>query len=145
LLGSGLILATALSACSGDRAADRRHNPMEDPVPEANAGQVWAEYEVAVRVANGAGVRDPPDYAYAATWCRRAAEHGHPGAQAMLGVMYHRGQGVPRDDVEALKWLTLAVRQQSPEHDAYALWRDEVARNMTPAQIADAEKLASAR
>jgi uncharacterized protein len=115
---------------------------MEDPLPEANAGELWAQYEVAVRVANGAGVRDPPDYAYAATWGRRAADRGHPGAQAMLGVMYHRGQGVPHDDVEALKWLTLAVRQPSADRDAYVLWRDEVARNLTPSQMADAEKRA---
>jgi TPR repeat protein len=117
---------------------------MEDPVPDADAGRLWAQYEVAVRVANADGVRDTPDYAYAATWCRRAAERGHAGAQAMLGVMSHRGQGVPRDDVEALKWLTLAVRQQPPERDAYALWRDEVARQMTADQIADAGKRAAA-
>jgi len=116
---------------------------MEDPLPDAKAGQLWAQYEVAVRVANADGVRDPPDYAYAATWCRRAAERGHAGAQAMLGIMSHRGQGVPRDDVEALKWLTLALRQQPPERDAYAVWRDEIARAITPAQIAKAEQLAS--
>ena len=140
LFAWALTLVAALNACTGDRAADRRHNPMEDPLPEANAGQLWAQFEVAVRVANAAGVRDPPDYAYAATWCRRAAERGHPGAQARLGMMYHRGQGVARDDVEALKWLTLAVRQQSAEHEAYALWRDEVARGMTPDRIAEAER-----
>jgi TPR repeat protein len=42
--------------------------------------------------------------------------------------MYHRGQGVPRNDVEAIKWLTLAMSQRSAEHDAYALWREYVAR-----------------
>jgi len=116
---------------------------MEDPVASAEAGNLDAQYEVAVRVANGAGIRDPPAYAYAAEWARRAADRGHPAAQAMLGVMCHRGQGVPQDDIEAYKWLTLAIRQRPPEVDAFALWRGFVARDMTAAQVADAEKRAS--
>ena len=95
-------------------------------------------------MANGSGVKDPPDYADAAKWCRLAAERGHAGAQAMLGVMHHRGQGVPHDETEAYKWLTLAIRQGPAEQDAYIIWRDDVARTLTPPQIAEATARADA-
>jgi hypothetical protein len=143
VIGCGCALVAALCACGRIPASDDRHNPIEDPVPSAEAGNLSAQYELAVRVANGAGVRDPPAYAYAAEWAQRAADRGHPAAQAMLGVMCHRGQGVPQDDVEAYKWLTLAIRQQPAERDAFALWRDFVARDMTPAQVAEGQHRAS--
>jgi uncharacterized protein len=141
LIAGGVAIAALSFGCSRPAAVDR-HNPIESPVPEANAGRLWAQYEVAVRVANGDGVKDPPDYADAAKWCRLAAGRGHAGAQAMLGVMHHRGHGVPRDDTEAYKWLMLAIRQQPAERDAYVLWREEVAHGLTAQQIADASALA---
>jgi hypothetical protein len=42
-------------------------------------------------------------------WYRRAAEQGDSLAQYSLGLLYDRGQGVPRDVVEANKWLNLSV------------------------------------
>jgi len=129
-----------LVACS--RAPAGRHNPIEDPVAEAFAGDVAAQYEVGVRIA--ATPASAPDYAQAARWLRLAADKGHIGAQASLGFMYHRGQGVPRNDVEAIKWLTLATTQSSAEYDAYALWREYVARQMTQGDVAEGERLARA-
>lgn len=142
-LGYGCALLTAAAGCSRPPASDDLRNPTEDPVPIADAGNLGAQYELAVRVANGAGVKDPPAYAYAAEWGLRAAERGHPAAQAMLGIMCHRGQGVPQNDIDAFKWLTLAIRQQPPESEAYSLWRDFIARDMNASQIAEAEQRAN--
>ena len=133
-------LIAGLVGCS--RAPAGRHNPIEDPLAEAFDGDVAAQYEVGVRIA--ATPASAPDYAQAARWLRLAADKGHIGAQASLGFMYHRGQGVPRSDVEAIKWLTLATAQSSAEHDAYALWREYVARHMTQGDVAEGERLARA-
>ena len=44
-------------------------------------------------------------------WYRRAAEQGFAKAQAGLGGLYFLGDGVPKDYVEAYKWLNLALAQ----------------------------------
>jgi uncharacterized protein len=75
----------------------------------------------------------------AATWYRRAADQGEPWAQTNLGVKYARGQGVPQDYVTAYMWFDLSAAQG----DQVAVSdRDAAARRMTPAQIAEAQKLA---
>jgi TPR repeat protein len=42
---------------------------------------------------------------------RRLAEQGHQWAQRRLGSMYEKGQGVPQDFAEAVKWYRLAAAQ----------------------------------
>jgi TPR repeat protein len=41
----------------------------------------------------------------------RAAERGEAGAQFVLGTLYAEGDGVPEDDVEAVRWFRLAAEQ----------------------------------
>ncbi len=79
------------------------------------------------------------DYAEAAKWFRKAAEQGSPPAQAGLGIMYNDGLGVPQDYVQAYMWLNLAAARGGGD---YAKVRDIVAERMTPAQIAEAQRLA---
>ena len=45
------------------------------------------------------------------TEIRRLAEQGDVDAQFTLGVMYDRGEGVPQDDTEAVRWYRLAADQ----------------------------------
>jgi Sel1 repeat/TonB C terminal len=60
-----------------------------------------------------------------------------------LGWMYARGNGVPQDYVEAHTWLNIATaRAFADEQRSYAQVRDGVAREMTGAQIAGAERRA---
>jgi len=103
-----------------------RHDPSLDPIAAAKNGDTDAQYELGVSIIDGMG--NPPDYPEAAEWFRKAAGQGHPGAQAALGFLYHRGLGVKRDDGEAVRWLEAAAASTSPDTDAYALWRDYVAR-----------------
>jgi hypothetical protein len=82
----------------------------------------------------GQGV--PQEYAAAARWYREAAEQGQNFAQYFLGNMYGGGKGVTQDYVLAHMWLTLS------RHKDAIFNRDVVASKMTPAQIAEAQKLA---
>ena len=42
---------------------------------------------------------------------RAKAEKGDAEAQDDLGVMYYKGQGVPKNDAEAVKWFYKAAEQ----------------------------------
>jgi TPR repeat protein len=60
-------------------------------------------------------------------------------AQYNLGVMHNNGEGVPQDYVQAHMWWNLAA--VSGDEDAIGN-RNIVAEDMTPAQLAEAQKLA---
>ena len=102
----------------------------------ADQGNAWAQHNMGVIYANGWGV--PEDHAEAVKWYRLAAEQGHDFAQFSLGNMYRLGQCVPQDNVQAYKWFDLSA---SRNVGAFVN-RDRVAAKMTPAQIAEAQKLA---
>ena len=51
------------------------------------------------------------DYATALRIFRPLANQGVAGAQAILGLMYDRGWGVPQNSAEAVKWYRLAAEQ----------------------------------
>jgi hypothetical protein len=83
------------------------------------------------------------DYSEAFKWYRKAAEKGEARAQGNLGVMYIKGQGVSENYIQAHKWLNLAAASSSGEiRDTAVTNRDIVAKLMTPAQIAEAQRLA---
>ncbi len=92
--------------------------------------------------ANGQGVFR--DYAEAAKWYRLAAEQDGAAAQAKLGFMYGKGRGVTQDYVQAHMWLNLAAARMPPgeERDTAVENRDFAEKRMTPAQMAEAQRLA---
>jgi TPR repeat protein len=112
--------------------------------PLADGGDARAQHRVGVHYDKGTGV--PQDYAEAVKWYRKAADQGDARAQNNLGDMYAAGSGVPQDYVQAHKWYNLAVSRypasETELRDAAAKNRDSIARNMTPEQIAEAQKLA---
>ncbi|MGB8893911.1 MAG: hypothetical protein WCD13_06305 [Pseudolabrys sp.] len=79
------------------------------------------------------------DYATAVRLIRPLAEQGDANAQYNLGVFYDNGLGVPQDKVRAYMWFNLSAAQG---RDGAAAFRDLIARRMTSAQIAEAQKLA---
>ena len=79
------------------------------------------------------------DYATAVRLIRPLAEQGDANAQYNLGVFYDNGLGVPQDKVRAYMWFNLSAAQG---REGAAAFRDLIARRMTPAQIAEAQKLA---
>ena len=112
--------------------------------PLADQGAANAQTKLGFMYRNGQGV--PQDYAQAVAWYRKAADQGIAEAQNNLGVMYANGQGVPQDYIQAHMWSNLAAsRLTDPTDRADAVKnRDVVAAKMTPAQIAEAQRLASA-
>lgn len=52
------------------------------------------------------------DYATALRLFRHLAQRGNARAQDALGSMYARGEGVPRDKVEALQWFQMAENER---------------------------------
>ncbi len=109
----------------------------------AEQGNASAQFNLALMYDKGQGV--PQDYGQAVRWYRKAAEQGEASAQFAFGLMYGTGQGVPQDYIQAHNWLNLAAsRAETGEvRDEAAKNRDFVAKLMTPAQIAEAQQLAT--
>ena len=103
----------------------------------AEQGGAVAQERLGFQYANGLGVTQ--DHAAAASWYRKAADQGYANAQASLGLMYVFGLGVPQDHVTAHMWFNLAAAKgnRDAERD-----RDNIAAQMTPEQIAEAQRLA---
>ena len=59
------------------------------------------------------------DYATALDGFWNYAQQGDPHAQYVLGFMYDWGQGVPKDDAEAVRWFRLAAEQGNVKAHAY--------------------------
>jgi TPR repeat protein len=104
----------------------------------AKQGDTFGQYNLGRCYDSGRGV--PKDYTQAAKWYRLAADKGHPRAQYNLAVCYIRGDGVPKDFVQAYKWIILAAAQK---HRLAVRAKPLLAKRMTPAQIARAERLAA--
>ncbi len=79
------------------------------------------------------------DYPTALRESRPRARQGDSNAQFYVGLMYDKGHGVPQDYVRAHMWINLAAAtgDETARGD-----RDLITKKMTPAQIAEAQKLA---
>ena len=107
----------------------------------ADQGDAQAQFNLSRRYNFGLGV--PQDDTQTAAWLRQATDQGHAGAQTQLGLMYLDGRGVPQDFVEAHKWYNLAAaRANGDDREQRERLRDNLAEQMTPAQLAEAQKLA---
>ena len=69
----------------------------------------------------------------------RDAKEGRADALYNLGLAYSTGQGVGVDLVAAHKWFNLAAVRGV---EAAKSWRNQLAAEMVPAQIAEAQKMA---
>ena len=91
---------------------------------------------------SGEGV--PRDHKEAARLYLEAAHQGYARAQNNIGFMLGFGEGVPpRDDVEAYKWLSLAIAHYTDKNQDRTDLATLAAR-MTPAQVAEAQRRAKA-
>lgn len=111
----------------------------------AEGDDAVAEFYLGIMFSEGEGV--PRDRTEAAKWFRLAASQGVPEAQYNLGLAYAEGEGVPLDNIRAHMWFNLAAAN-FPTSDkinrGLAIHnRDAVARKMKPAELHEAETLAS--
>lgn len=100
--------------------------------PLAEQNDTDAQISLGNMYFEGNGV--PLNTAEAVRWYTLAADRGNANAQMTLGFLYQYGDAVPQDYVQAYKWFALA---------GYAVYVDSVRAKMNPAQIAEAQKLAS--
>jgi uncharacterized protein len=108
----------------------------------AAAGDAGAQFTLGKNYEAGRGGLKR-DYAEAARWYLKSAEQGNVYAEASLGILYHAGKGVARDDVQAEMWFLIAVdRSPAGDRDTLFEMRDSVAAHLTPQQKADAQRLA---
>jgi hypothetical protein len=83
----------------------------------------------------------PRDYARAAQWFRKSAQQGDTFAQRQLGEMYSAGLGFPRDFVSAYMWFNVAATKSDSDSVIARRSRDQLEKQMTPGQIAEAQRL----
>ncbi len=109
----------------------------------AERGQPLAQFNLGLMYYKGRGAAQ--DYTEAVKWWRLSAEKGFAEALNNLGMMSGNGDGVAEDYVEAHKWFDLAAWRHPPGQKQRKSVRDRdfLARKMTSAQIAEAERLAA--
>ncbi len=129
---------------AGMEAANRGDHAtaLKEWRPLAEQGDATAQYYLGVMYQNGEGVTQ--NYAVATLRYFQAAEQGLASAQKNLGVMYARGDGVAQNYVFAHMWLNLAVARLPPggTRDEAVNFRDGIAKYMTPAEVAEAQRFA---
>ena len=103
--------------------------------PLAEQGDPSAQFRLGSLYENGEGV--PRDFAKARQWYEQAAAQGEAKAQLYLGIQSAYGEGGPLDVVQAYMWYSLAAGNGNAHAPGY---RDDLARQLTPAQIAEAHK-----
>jgi TPR repeat protein len=114
VIAGGLIVATQILGSSSALAG-----PWEDGMAAYNRG----------------------DYAPAMELFRPLARRGNAQAQAVIGAMYRKGQGVAKSSARAFMWLSLA----SARSDAVVRTEmKEMSRTMSAAELTQARKMIGA-
>jgi TPR repeat protein len=149
---SASLPANAQSSLEADMRAAAAAYERKDMAAAARLWKLWADRGNAeARTLLGAmywsGEGVQRDHKEAARLYLMAANQGYARAQNDIGFMLGFGEGVPpRDDVEAYKWLTLAIARYTAKNEDRLVQakRDlaTLAARMTRAQIAEAERRA---
>ena len=108
----------------------------------AAQGNRRAQNNLGYLYVDGKGVQK--DEKMGVEWIQKSAEQGHANEQDSLGEMYRDGRGVQQDNVRAYMWYNLASEQslrQGGKSMKYAQRRDAIAQQLTPTQIAEAQRL----
>jgi len=105
--------------------------------PLAEQGEARAQFYLGMLYENGDGV--PEDFGKAREWYEKSAAQGDANAQFYLGLMCAFGRGTSLDLVQAHMWYSLAAGNG---HARAALHRNDLAKEMKPAQITEAQKRA---
>lgn len=109
----------------------------------AEQGDAKAQYALGTMYQYGQGVAR--DIAEGLRWWRRAAELGDIDAQFALGNAYAGGAGIPRDNVQAYMWYDITAGRADGNwlEGIAASNRDALTARMTPAEIFEAQRLAT--
>ncbi len=111
---------------------------LEDGYSALNDGNYPAALQLFRPLANEGNVSALKAIAIINDYCL-AADKGNGLARFSLGFIYERGLGLPQDYVRAYMWFSLAAAQGTKGAEE---WRERLAARMSPAQIAEAQRLA---
>ena len=151
LVASPIVAQSSLEADMRDAAAAYERKDM---TTAARLWKIWADKGnaeartlLAAMYWSGEGV--PRDHREAARLYLSAANQGYARAQNDIGFMLGFGEGVPpHDDIEAYKWLTLAIERYTLRNEDRLEQAKKdlatLAARMAPAEIAEAERRAKA-
>lgn len=103
------------------------------------AAQDYIDSQVTLANLYSAGIRVKQNYDEALKWYRKSASLGNPFAMRKLGEMSWKGQGVPKDNIQAYMWAILALDFKDAAAGDMKFMLKKV---MKPEQIVEAEKLA---
>ncbi|MSU23143.1 MAG: hypothetical protein EXS32_04885 [Opitutus sp.] len=141
-LPAGFRLADMYARGAGGRANPTRAFALYTQLE--TEGEVGAEHYLGICHEYGVGV--PINYAQAASWYQRAADHGYLPGLFSLGTLHANDRIVPRDDVKGLGLLLAAAERATGEDPASRHIRasqPEFAKRlmdrMSPADIAKAK------
>jgi hypothetical protein len=136
-------MRAAILALSLTLLAYSQPPPGRPPLRErAAAGDPDAQFTLGKNYEAGRGGLKI-DYAEAARWYEKSAAQGNIYAQASLGILYHSGKGVARDNLQAEVWFMISAEHApAGDRDTIAEMRDSVAEHLTAAQIEEARRLA---
>ncbi|MBF0311338.1 MAG: sel1 repeat family protein, partial [Magnetococcales bacterium] len=100
-------------------------------IQAAQSGHVEAQFLLGYILSEGEGV--DRDLEQAIHWYRQAAVRGHDNARINLAIAYCEGDGVEKDMAKAYGWVCLAAFTETEKAPPL---RDEIARHLTPEEIA---------
>jgi len=130
IIASFMLMAIAGTAVAG---------ALEDGYSALNEGDYTTALQLFRPLANEGNVAARKAIAIINDYCLHA-DKGNGLAQFSLGFIYERGLGLPQDYVRAHMWFSLAAAQGTK---GAAEWRERLTARMSPAQITEAQKLAS--
>jgi hypothetical protein len=84
---------------------------LQNYLSQANHGDAQAQDELGDVYLFGYDGAEK-DFAEAAKWYRKAADPGRATAAWRLSHLYSEGQGIPKDDKEAFKWMRLTADRE---------------------------------
>ncbi len=115
--------------------------PREFVQTEFPTGEAAALFNLAVMYDQTQVV--PKNEAKSLWWLHKAATEGNPIAQRKLGRLYANGKAVQKDWVRAYAWFDLAALTKDHPNQEDRKMRDEIQKQMTPQQLAQAQKLSA--
>ena len=150
MLVAALLVPTAAAAQSSQASGDDSGRGVPQDRSQAAAwyrkaaeqGDARAQFNLGLMYRYGPGYS--PGLEEWAVMFHPAPGHTGPTAQGSPAAKYSPGSGIPKDYIEAHKWMCLAAARATGENQKrFADARDSLAKIMTPEQIAEAQKRAA--
>ncbi len=108
---------------------------------EFPTGKAAALFNIAVMYSQTQVV--PKNEAKSLWWLHKAGSEGSTVSQRKLGGLYANGKAVQKDWVRAYAWFDLAALTKDHPNQEDRRMRDEIQKQMTPQQLAQAQKLSA--